>query len=156
MIDFYFKVSEASATLQQLHGIIIPFPDPKPDENAAYKLAYEKPVRVNVVGSYTLNTMIKSKSPIRIDLIVVIPDSVLQKKDYLNFRYFYKRAYYISCIAAGLDSSIHDDFDFQFEYLHDNDLLPILVAKPKCERFGIQRTSLLILNSKPLQSRPGL
>ena len=86
---------------------------------------------MNVIGSYSLRTMVKSDSTLSVDMLVVMPTSILQEKDYLNYRYFYKRAYYLACIAAGIRQSIQEEFRLTFEYLHGNDLLPILTVKPK-------------------------
>jgi hypothetical protein len=115
--------------LHKAHKIVVPFPDPKPDKNAAYKLAYAKPSKINVVGSYAIKTMIKSDSALSVDIVVVMPPSIFQEKDFLNYRYFYKRAYYLACIAAGLQSTAPDEFTWTFEYLNGNSLHPILVAK---------------------------
>ena len=78
-----------------------------------------------------MKTLTKSDSTPSVDLVVVMPASIFQDKDYLNYRYFYKKAYYLACIAAGLQRSVQDDFSLTFEYLHGNNLQPILVAKPK-------------------------
>ncbi|RAL61953.1 hypothetical protein DID88_002442 [Monilinia fructigena] len=44
--------------------------------------------------------------------------------------YFYKRAYYLATIAAGLHTSI-PDLNLEYEYLNGNSLHPILVARWK-------------------------
>jgi U3 small nucleolar RNA-associated protein 22 len=75
--------------------------------------------------------MVKSDSPLSVDMLVVMPASIFQEKDYLNYRYFYKRAYYLACIAAGLQQSSQEEFSLTFEYLHGNDLHPILIVKLK-------------------------
>jgi U3 small nucleolar RNA-associated protein 22 len=75
--------------------------------------------------------MVKSDSTLSVDLLVVMPAAIFQEKDYLNYRYFYKRAYYLACIAAGLQQAAQEDFIVAFEYLHGNDLHPILVLKPR-------------------------
>lgn len=72
-------------------------------------------------------------------MIVAMPESIFQEKDYLNMRYFYKRAYYLSFIAAELRKS-RSDVEFAFDHLHANMLLPILVARvkdPKCPAIRI-------------------
>jgi hypothetical protein len=75
--------------------------------------------------------MVKSDSNLSVDMVVVMPVSIFQEKDYLNYRYFYKRAYYLACIAAGLQQAVQDEFNLAFEYFHGNDLQPILIARPK-------------------------
>jgi U3 small nucleolar RNA-associated protein 22 len=109
----------------------VPFPEPRPDNTTAYKLAYAKPSNINVVGSYPLKTMEKADNALIIDMVVTIPASILEEKDYLNYRYFYKRAYYLACIAAGLQNDEEESFDLSMEYLHGNDLQPVLIVKPR-------------------------
>lgn len=130
----FAQVSEATKSLHKAHRITVPFPDPKPDKNAAYKLAYSKPSNINVVGSYALKNMVKTEDALSIDMVVAMPSSIFQEKDYLNYRYFYKRAYYLAYIAAGLQEKVKDEFELTFEYLHGNTLHPILVARPKSGR----------------------
>lgn len=115
---------------------MIPYPEPKPKKDAAYKLAYSKPSSVNVTGSYALKTMTKTDSDMAVDMIVTMPASILQEKDYLNYRYFYKRAYYLACIAAGLQDNTEKIFSIDFDYLHGNNLLPILVLKASSGESG--------------------
>lgn len=74
--------------------------------------------------------MVKSDGVLSVDMVVVMPISIFQEKDYLNYRYFYKRAYYLACIAAGLSDSTKEELSLSFEYLNGNTLHPILVAKP--------------------------
>jgi U3 small nucleolar RNA-associated protein 22 len=59
---------------------------------------------------------------------------MFQEKDYLNYRYFYKRAYYLACLAAGLRANKEHDYQLSFEYLHGNHLLPVLRFEPKADR----------------------
>ena len=131
------QIPEAAKFLHKSYKITAPFPDPKPDKNAAYKLVYAKPSAVNVVGSYTLKTMVKSDGVLSVDMVAVMPVSIFQEKDYLNYRYFYKRAYYLACIAGGLQEAVKDDFALSFKYLNGNTLQPILVAKPKLSKSSI-------------------
>lgn len=124
------QILEATKLLQKSHKTSIPFPDPKPDKNAAYKLAYAKPSSINVVGSYALKTMVRSDNALAVDMIVKMPDLIFQEKDFLNYRYFYKKAYYLACIAAALQDAVQDEFTLFFEYLNGNSLHPVLVVKP--------------------------
>jgi U3 small nucleolar RNA-associated protein 22 len=117
--------------MHKTHKIVVPFPDPKPNKDAAYGLAYSRPSDINVVGSYALQTMTKEDPNLVIDVVVTLPGCILQEKDYLNYRYFYKRSFYISCIAAGLQEKAGDEFEMCFEYLGDNNLQPVLILKPR-------------------------
>ena len=116
--------------MHKTYKVVAPFPDPKPDENAAYKLQYTKPSNINVVGSYVLKTMVKSDNALSVDMVVVMPASIFQEKDYLNYRYFYKRAFYLACIAGSLQISLKEEFALTFEYANGNSLQPIIVARP--------------------------
>lgn len=78
--------------------------------------------------------MIKSEDMLSVDMVVVMPQSIFQDKDFLNYRYFYKRAYYLACIVAGIQEGIKEEFELVFEYLNGNSLHPILVAKPKLSK----------------------
>jgi U3 small nucleolar RNA-associated protein 22 len=69
-----------------------------------------------------------------IDLAITMPESMFQEKDFLNYRYFHKRAFYLACIAAGILSSENSQFDASFSFLGDNDLQPVIVVKPKTSR----------------------
>ncbi|TGO29578.1 hypothetical protein BPAE_0013g00290 [Botrytis paeoniae] len=128
-------VPDATKLFSKTHKIAIPFPDPKPDNNAAYKLIYSKPSGINVVGSYALGTMVKSEKLLCVDMIVNMPKSLFQEKDYLNYRYFYKRAYYLATIAAGLHTSM-PDLTLEYDFLNGNSLHPILVARWKASTKG--------------------
>jgi U3 small nucleolar RNA-associated protein 22 len=93
-------------------------------------LTFAKPANTNVVGSFALGTMVRNDGQPRIDFVVTMPRSIFQEKDYLNYRYFLKRAYYISCIASAIKSECNERFKMEFHYLNGNHLLPILVLQP--------------------------
>lgn len=59
-----------------------------------------------------------------------MPKSIFQDKDYLNHRYFYKRAYYLACLAAGIKGAKKHKFELSFENRHGNQLQPIIVVRP--------------------------
>lgn len=116
--------------MHKSHGIAIPYPDPKPDEDVNYKLAYAKPSNINVVGSYPLKTLTKTDMQMAVDMVVTMPPAMFQEKDYLNYRYFYKRAYYLACLAVGLQDANEGALGLKFAYLNGNDLQPIIVISP--------------------------
>ncbi|GAB7361344.1 hypothetical protein MBLNU230_g1400t1 [Neophaeotheca triangularis] len=109
--------------------VVTPFPQPRPPKDAKYKLAYAKPANINVAGSYILNTSSRTKPVVEADMVVTMPSSLFQEKDYLNLRYFYKRAYYLGSLAAGLKSS-QKGIAVEYGLLHDDSLRPILIARP--------------------------
>ncbi|KAF1825052.1 Nrap protein [Dissoconium aciculare CBS 342.82] len=112
------------------HKVAIPFPDPRPPKDAKYKFTYEKPVNINIVGSFALKTTPRSTDGIEVDMIVTIPAGVFEEKDFLNYRYFYKRAYYLACIANALKASHKQDYQLRFKLFRDDSLKPILVVSP--------------------------
>lgn len=135
------QITEATAKFEKKHRIVIPYPKPRPAKDAPYKIAFEKPAQFNVVGSYVARTMIKTQSEIGVDMVVQMPKSMFQDKDYQNMRYFYRRAYYIACIAAQVQKELGDSMDHTFEYLHENPLLPVLALRPKSDDAEIAKSS---------------
>ncbi|KAK4497542.1 hypothetical protein PRZ48_011993 [Zasmidium cellare] len=124
-----FTIADAERDLIR-DKVAIPFPNPRPPKDAKYKFAYAKPANVNVIGSYALKTASRSKEFLEIDMVVTMPGSLFEGKDYLNHRYFYKRAYYLACIAAGLKTSVGKEHCLRFKLFHDNPLKPVLVVRP--------------------------
>ncbi|KAL0939472.1 nrap protein [Colletotrichum truncatum] len=122
-------INEATRKFQKTHRIKIPYPDPRPADDAPYKLSYEKPSAYNVVGSYVSKSMVKAQTDKGIDMVVQMPASLFQEKDHQNMRYFYRRAYYIANIAANLRKGLGTSAELEFEYLNGNALLPILSIK---------------------------
>ncbi len=77
--------------------------------------------------------MIKSQKDHAVDMIVGMPETTLQRKDYLDQRYFYKRAYFLAVIASALLKRFKGAADLKLEYLTDNTLLPVLSLTPKAK-----------------------
>ncbi|KAI8923033.1 Nrap protein [Entophlyctis helioformis] len=94
-------VAEASAKLQK-EGITIPFGHTPPPKDAKYKLGFQRPAKVAIVGSFLLRTLTKRPSGINVDIAVQMPEALFQEKDHVNNRYFHKRAYYLAVIASEL------------------------------------------------------
>ncbi|KJZ72411.1 hypothetical protein HIM_08214 [Hirsutella minnesotensis 3608] len=124
-------ISDATKKLEKKHSIVIPYPDPKPSKDAPYKVSYAKPSQCNVVGSYVSKTMTKTQPALAIDMVVQMPKSLFQEKDFLNLRYFYRRSYYLAYMAVHVREAMGESMDMAFEYLHDNLLLPLLVLRPR-------------------------
>ncbi|KAI1411535.1 Nrap protein [Hypoxylon sp. FL1857] len=124
-------IGETTAKFEKSNRITIPYPDPKPAKDSPYKLSFEPPAQINVVGSWILKTNVKSQQDLAVDMIVDMPASIFQEKDYLNMRYFYKRSYYLAYITSALRQALGASTEFVFDHLHGNQLLPILVARPK-------------------------
>ncbi|GAB0134919.1 hypothetical protein EsDP_00003271 [Epichloe bromicola] len=123
-------IAQATSKFEKQHRIIVPYPDPKPTKESPYKIAYSKPSQCNVVGSHVLKTMTKSQSAVGVDMVAQMPSTLFQEKDYLDLRYFYRRAYFIAYIAAHVRKEMGDVVASSFEFLNENPLLPVLVLRP--------------------------
>ncbi|KAI1863457.1 uncharacterized protein JN550_009568 [Neoarthrinium moseri] len=123
-------ITKITASFQKNEKITVPYPSPRPAKDSPYKLSFAKPSQVNVVGSYQLRTMVRSQPDMSVDMIVVMPASIFQDKDYRDGRYFLKRSYYCAYIAAGIRKSA-PSFDIAFDHLEGNQLLPVAVVRPK-------------------------
>ncbi|TGJ81270.1 hypothetical protein E0Z10_g7493 [Xylaria hypoxylon] len=132
-------IDEASATWEKTNRTAIPYPDPKPAKNCPYKVSFEKPTHINVVGSYTSQTMVKSQSNFAVDMIVVMPATLFSEKDYRDYRYFYKRAFFLAYITDALRRKF-SDLDFTYTNFNGNALLPVLIARPQAQSSKTQTT----------------
>ncbi|KAJ5348159.1 uncharacterized protein N7506_001412 [Penicillium brevicompactum] len=111
------SVADAEKELRA-SGLVVPWPEPRPSKEAKYSMAYAKPANINVSRP--------------IDLAVTMPNSLFQEKDYVNFRYFHKRAYYMACLAAGIhDTAIELGFDVKFSTQDGDSLRPLILLEPR-------------------------
>ncbi|ORY15876.1 Nrap protein [Clohesyomyces aquaticus] len=145
-------IAEAKSSLEA-ENVVVPFPCPLPPKDAKYKLQYTRPSSINATGSYTLKTVTRTDEEVAIDLVVTMPRSLFQEKDYLNHRYFYKRAFYLACLAAGIHSSKDHKFKVSFDLLNGNQLQPILVVRPSgdggVDDFSSSKCRIQILPALP-------
>lgn len=125
------SVEDAERSLLVSSKVVVPFPIPRPPKDAKYKLEYAKPSKINVIGSHALKTVVRSKDNLEIDMTLTMPANLFQDKDYLNHRYFYKRAYYIACVAAELKAAYSKDFTFRFDAFRGDTLKPVLAVTPR-------------------------
>ncbi|KAJ2812331.1 U3 snoRNP protein, partial [Coemansia furcata] len=111
---------------------MIPFPDPAPAVGMPIAFAFKAPKVVNVVGSYGLGTATRGHGGFNVDVVVQMPAELFQERDYLNFRYFYKRAFYVAVLLIGLQqSALGEVFDVEFGRLRGDARLPIVVLRAK-------------------------
>ena len=122
----------------------IPFPDPQPGRDAKYTLAYSKPTSINVVGSYARRTAIQVDDVMAIDLAVTMPSRIFQPKDYLNYRYFYKRAFYLACIASGIEEAEESSFTIEYALQDSNALQPVIMVNLGEDHDNFQRSKCVI------------
>ncbi|KAF2199765.1 Nrap protein [Delitschia confertaspora ATCC 74209] len=138
--------------------IAIPFPKPLPPKDAKYKLQFERPASVNATGSYPLKISTRTNEELVIDMVVTMPGSIFQEKDYLNYRYFYKRAFYLACIVDGLMSSKDHKFKISYDCLNGNYLQPIIIVRPSgdgsADDFSSAKCRIQILLAAPDKTFP--
>lgn len=118
-----YSVSEAIGLFST--DIAIPFVEPRPPKDAKYKLGFASPDYVTIVGSFSLKTTVKQPGGIGIDIVLHMPSDLFQEKDYLNYRYFHKRAFYLACLARQL-SAANLPVNVMYHYLNDDPLRPII------------------------------
>ena len=64
-------------------------------------------------------------------MLIVVLQEMFQEKDYLNYRYFYKRAYYLAVIASAIaDSKELKELKVEYSFMNGDQLKPILVMSP--------------------------
>lgn len=140
-------------------GIRIPFPQPQPSKDTNYKFEFRTPSQVVVGGALPWNLSLKNERVI--ELTAIMPDDLLQEKDYLNNRAFHKAAFYLACFAAAFKKLAAGDFQLSFVHREDNDLLPIIEVTPKDEinanfRFhvsvGFPKESIPISKTLPMKN----
>ncbi|KAL9114157.1 MAG: hypothetical protein Q9227_001929 [Pyrenula ochraceoflavens] len=124
------SVQDAEKVLRKTSGIEIPFPEPHPGRDTKYTLAFAPPQNVNLVRDFALKTEIKTGDIATVDLAVTIPDSLFQEKDYLDYRYFHKRIYYIACLGAAIQDTNPRSFKISYGHLDGNELQPTLLLEP--------------------------
>ncbi|KAK5105823.1 hypothetical protein LTR62_002126 [Meristemomyces frigidus] len=127
------SIAEARRRLLK-HKVAVPFPAPGPPKDAMYKLEYAKPAAVNVTGSYVLKTQSRSNELLSMDMMIVMPDALFQEKDYLNHRYFYKRAYYLACLASAIHAALGHIYNIHFSEFRDDHLKPVLEITPLAQQ----------------------
>ncbi|QIX00581.1 hypothetical protein AMS68_006098 [Peltaster fructicola] len=125
-----FTLDSARKVLMR-EKVAIPFPSPAPAEDSNLKFAYEKPSSINVVGSYPMKTANRARKFLYVDMVAQMPSSLFTEKDYLDFRYFHKRAFYLAVIASSLRVAHSNDLDIRFQSHHDDQLRPIVTIRPR-------------------------
>ncbi|KAJ1671509.1 U3 snoRNP protein, partial [Coemansia sp. RSA 25] len=126
--NYVRKHSKASGKLA-----MIPFPDPSPAVGMPISFGFKAPKVVNIVGSYPLGMAVQMQAGFNVDVMVQMPGSLFQERDYLNYRYFYKRAFYVAMLLVGLQqhSGVGELFDVEFSWLRSDTRLPIVVLRAK-------------------------
>jgi U3 small nucleolar RNA-associated protein 22 len=116
---------EGAESFAKKHHVSIPFPSPAPAKGTNSKFGFARPTSIEVVSDAHLGMGLKGLVDVK--LIVEMPKHLLQEKDYLNYRAFHKRAFYLSCIVAHLRKSRSKDMSLKYSLEDDAGLLPGLL-----------------------------
>ena len=122
------SATEAEKSLSKDSGVTIPFPQPRPTKDTKYTFEYRSPENVSVIGSLPLK--LSSRGMNTVDITVTMPQSLFQDKDYLNYRMFHKRAYYLARVAGGIKGNAEEEFELEYSSQDDIHYLPVLIVKP--------------------------
>jgi U3 small nucleolar RNA-associated protein 22 len=137
-------------------GVAVPYILPLPTEETNWKVGYATPSDITLVGSWPNKMSVKPKDDLKygVDLAVEMPDvsvvysiedllvihhgtlylwqDLFQEKDYLNGRFFQKRAFYLSTIAAAIKFSKKNlNVDLLYESPSGDPRLTNLVLVPR-------------------------
>lgn len=126
------SVIESEKELRSDTGVAVPWPEPRPSKDTKYTMSYAKPTNINVVGSFALRTGAKTTDSRPVDLAVTMPSSIFQEKDFVNHRFFHKRAYYVACLAAGIQRPMSDlGLEVKFGLQDGDSLRPLILLEPR-------------------------
>ncbi|RWS09066.1 Nucleolar protein 6-like protein [Dinothrombium tinctorium] len=96
---------------------------------------FQPPEHIQIIGSFLTDTCLKQD--LTVDILVTIPSTCFQERDYLNHKYFRKCALYLVSIAIHLKNVCENDVQLQFSYFNNIQLKPVLLVKtPKRSRFA--------------------
>ncbi|KAF8320436.1 Nrap protein [Clavulina sp. PMI_390] len=77
---------------------------PEPTKATNWKVAFEPPSAIQVVGGWPhqLTILGRRETKFSVDLALEMPATLFQEKDYLDNRFFHKRAYFLAVVASSL------------------------------------------------------
>ncbi|KAJ4474074.1 Nrap protein [Lentinula edodes] len=135
---------EAARTLLR-KGVSVPYPTPLPTEETQWKVAFGSPSDITLIGSWANKTSVKGQggSKYGVDLAVEMPSNLFQEKDYLNGRFFHKKAFYLATIAAAI-ASPKSGLNVDVSYISTNGdpRLTKLVLEPRADESPTDFTRL--------------
>ena len=108
------------------NSVHIPLPKSLPEEWKV-KFAFKKPAYMRLVGSCAVECCAKYKSAWNIDIELQMPSELFSEKDRLNYRYFYKRVYYLAVVASALKKdSKTGAWNIEFAAFQDDETRPYI------------------------------
>ncbi|KAK7883771.1 U3 snoRNP protein [Exophiala xenobiotica] len=110
-------------------GIKIPSTKPSPSKETNYKFEFQAPKEILVGGALPWGLSVKGDNVVQ--LTAIMPEGLLQEKDYLNNRAPHKAVFYLACIAAAIKEDASSEIDLIFAPSNDVDSSPTLEGTPK-------------------------
>lgn len=126
-------------------GVAVPYCLPLPIEDTNWKVSFEKPEDITLVGSWPNKVSVKAKDGLKygVDVAVQMPDGLFQEKDYLNARFFQKKAFYLATLANSIRNSKSGlNVDVSYESTAGDPRLTKLVLTPKADGSATDFTKL--------------
>jgi U3 small nucleolar RNA-associated protein 22 len=153
------KIREQRQSSVPFSPVVTPYCSPYPSETTNWKVAFTPPTDITIVGSWATKTSVKGQDGatfgvdlalempgVRLSLVAVLDRAqiskqvIFQEKDYLNGRFFQKRAFYLAAVAAALSNSKELSDHISCLYLCPNHDLRtvILVLHPKSSESQVE------------------
>ncbi|KZV76888.1 Nrap protein [Peniophora sp. CONT] len=136
-------LSAARKLLKKKH-VATPWAFPSPAADANWKVSFDAPSEVTLVGSYALQTSVKPPDglPWTLDLAVSMPSALFQEKDYLNGRFAHKRAFFLAALAAHL---VEKGYDVQWSAPSSDARATVLLLDLKIPKVDLRIRLIAIL-----------
>lgn len=146
--------ADAANNYARKMGLAIPFPDPSPPVGMPIEFKFQPPTQISVVGSYPLGMSVKSlHGGYNVDMSVQMPSDLFGDRDYLNYRYCYKRAFYLAVLLAGLGQSkeLAEEFTIDWDLLSGDLRMPIVALSPKSRKYTVRLLPCIAHDTMPLK-----
>lgn len=97
--DLDMSLAEVGAWARK-HKVAVPWTESRPADDVKYRFAFKAPAAVAVVGSFLLRHICRTAEASNVDLAVEMPAAIFQEKDFVNHRYYQKKAFYLAALAV--------------------------------------------------------
>ncbi|VDC03786.1 unnamed protein product [Peniophora sp. CBMAI 1063] len=140
----------AAKKLSKKKHVATPWTFPPPPSDANWKVSFDAPSEVTLVGSYALQTSVKPPDglPWTLDLALTMSSGLFQEKDYLNGRFAHKRAFFLAALAAHL---VGKGYDVQWSAPSADARATALLLNPKIPKVDVRiRLFAILPNDSPI------
>uniref|UniRef100_T1HQ96 Nucleolar protein 6 n=1 Tax=Rhodnius prolixus TaxID=13249 RepID=T1HQ96_RHOPR len=131
--QFLTQLEDCENILGKHHDHIddVHLPLPKRIWQIEDSIKFYKPVDVKIMGSCRNGTVLGPYFVL--DVVIIIPKKYFHKNDYLNQKYHYKRALYLSKIASLIQKSelVSPNFQIKYWLKRGDPLKPVLLFRPQ-------------------------